>query len=412
MKATPKRVGRRLPLAVLVALVLAGGALIGLAALMGLNWLLRSEPLWSLPTPPTQPGRPEPLEIVKIALTIVAGVGGLVALTVGYRRQLWLEADAAGHRERQKALHDRYGAAVTQLGHDSANVRLAGVYALANLADEWSAQRQQCVDVLCAYLRVPWDPDPDKGHPTARKVIQSPGPRRATVTYTYPSGLGESEVRRTIVRVIAAHLRSVATVDGVQRPGAWSDMKLDFTSAALPEADFTGCTFSDAIFLGTQFLNSVTSFEDAIFSGRSTFNESIFRGWANFGKATFLVSVEFKRTEFSNAAFFPDVAFRGEAAFMHARFAGGATFSGAVFSSSACFIDAEFTSRAHFDDTKFMGITLFQKSRFLDGPSLGGIILSCEVSCRGAKFTHAPPGELCVATADEEEAPPPGLEGQ
>lgn len=173
------------------------------------------------------------------------------------------------------------------------------------------------------------------------------------------------------------------------------------------------------------FLASLAAFDAVILPPHLTLAEpSINEGYAYIGiwqvgraagpprQRLARVSVEFNRTEFSNAAFFSDVAFRGEAAFMHARFAGGATFSGAVFSISACFIDAEFTSRAHFDDTKFMGITLFQKSRFLDGSSLGGIILSCEVSCRGAKFTHAPPGELCVATADEEEAPPPGLEGQ
>lgn len=179
-KKPPREDGseRRLPLGVVVALVLLGGGLIGLVSLMSLNWMLRSEPFWSLPTPPTQRGRPQPLEIVKVALTIVAGVGGLVALTVAYRRQVWLEADAAGDRERQKALHDRYSAAVAQLAHDNPNVRLAGVYALANLADEWETQRQQCVDVLCAYLRTPWNPEPDHEHPLARKSIETPGPRR------------------------------------------------------------------------------------------------------------------------------------------------------------------------------------------------------------------------------------------
>jgi hypothetical protein len=31
---------------------------------------------------------------------------------------------------------------------------LAGVYAMSRLADDWTDQRQQCVDVLCAYLRL------------------------------------------------------------------------------------------------------------------------------------------------------------------------------------------------------------------------------------------------------------------
>jgi hypothetical protein len=43
-----------------------------------------------------------------------------------------------------------------------AAVRLAAVYAMAGLADDWEENRQTCVDVLCAYLRMPYPPDPGK----------------------------------------------------------------------------------------------------------------------------------------------------------------------------------------------------------------------------------------------------------
>jgi hypothetical protein len=55
-----------------------------------------------------------------------------------------------------EAFAKRYQDAATQLGHDKAAVRLAGVYAMARLADDWRDQRQSCIDVLCAYLRMPW----------------------------------------------------------------------------------------------------------------------------------------------------------------------------------------------------------------------------------------------------------------
>lgn len=29
---------------------------------------------------------------------------------------------------------------------------------MASLADEWLEQRQVCIDVLCAYLRIPYEP--------------------------------------------------------------------------------------------------------------------------------------------------------------------------------------------------------------------------------------------------------------
>ncbi|MGB8382274.1 MAG: hypothetical protein WCG47_13715, partial [Dermatophilaceae bacterium] len=114
------------------------------------------------------------LEPAKIALTLAAGLGGAVAITVAYRRQQVTER--AEKSAVQATLRDRYGAAASQLGHEDATVRLAGVYALANLADEWDEQRQQCVDVLCAHLRLPWISTPDPKHPLARKTVERPIP--------------------------------------------------------------------------------------------------------------------------------------------------------------------------------------------------------------------------------------------
>lgn len=85
----------------------------------------------------------------------VAGLGG--AALIAYRRQTSTETTL--HDERTKALHERYSAGAEQLGHESSAIRLAGVYALASLADDWEThkpgarERQVCSDLLCAYLR-------------------------------------------------------------------------------------------------------------------------------------------------------------------------------------------------------------------------------------------------------------------
>ncbi|RDI29674.1 hypothetical protein [Lentzea flaviverrucosa] len=79
-----------------------------------------------------------------------------MALVVAYRRQRISES--AETREQTKLRNERFGAACNQIGNESPTVRLDGVHALAALADEWSAQRQVCIDVLCAYLRIPYEP--------------------------------------------------------------------------------------------------------------------------------------------------------------------------------------------------------------------------------------------------------------
>src|SRR6185437_11830806 len=99
--------------------------------------------------------------------------------------------------QRTRTLNERFATAADQLGSDKpAAVRLAGVYAMTGLADDWQENRQTCVDVLCAYLRMPYEPEPDDGVATAERLAFR----------------GNREVRHTVIRVIGAHLRPGASV--------------------------------------------------------------------------------------------------------------------------------------------------------------------------------------------------------
>ncbi|MFE0887312.1 hypothetical protein [Streptomyces rochei] len=99
-------------------------------------------------------------DLVKLSFGVVAGAGALVALVVAYRRQRVDEAGA--HREATRLHTERFSQAVDKLGSDSPAVRLGGVHALAGLADDAPDDnlRQTCIDVLCAYLRLPFPSDP------------------------------------------------------------------------------------------------------------------------------------------------------------------------------------------------------------------------------------------------------------
>jgi hypothetical protein len=71
------------------------------------------------------------------------------------------QLDRTLEEQRTRTLNERFATAAGQLGDDKPPaVRLAGVYAMAGLADDWKQNRQTCVDVLCAYLRMPYEPDP------------------------------------------------------------------------------------------------------------------------------------------------------------------------------------------------------------------------------------------------------------
>ncbi|MGI5228167.1 hypothetical protein [Actinoallomurus sp. CA-142502] len=120
------------------------------------------------------------LEAIKDGLTVGAGTGGAAALLLAMRRQ-WLSERTQAHAEdlahvtqahaeevardtaydaTQRRVTEPYARAVEQLGHVNAPVRLGGLYSLERLAQDHQEHRQTVIDVVCAYLRMPFDPAP------------------------------------------------------------------------------------------------------------------------------------------------------------------------------------------------------------------------------------------------------------
>lgn len=210
------------------------------------------------------------LDLLKIALSVVAGFGGVVLLAVNYRKQRVAEdehdlAVQRADREVVQKFNERFGAAAEQLAHESPAVRLAGVYALAGLADDWPAQRQVCVDVLCGYLRV------------AEEMPQ-----------------GETEVRQAILRVIRDRTTASATL-------SWSELDFDFTGVTFENADFARLRFDGTVlFDGAEFAGGVASFAGAEFNGVLSCHGTRFAAErTNFAGMSTMGAVEFVGAEFA-----------------------------------------------------------------------------------------------------------------
>jgi uncharacterized protein YjbI with pentapeptide repeats len=235
--------------------------------------------------------------------------------------------------QRTRTLNERFATAAGQLGSDQpAAVRLAGVYAMAGLADDWNfskANQQTCVDVLCAYLRMPYEPDPGKD---SREQLAFRSSR---------------EVRHTVIRVIAAHLKKDATV-------SWQGLNLDFNGVVFDGGDFRGADFSDslAVFDNAEFSGGTVRFNRAKFSG-----DRVFFGGAKFSGGT----VRFELAEFSGGT----VSFRGTELS-----AGNLDFRRAKFTGSTVnFGNAKFSGgTVDFDCAKFSGgIVNFPNAEFSGG---------------------------------------------
>ncbi|MBB5856491.1 hypothetical protein ACFQ05_26765 [Amycolatopsis umgeniensis] len=97
------------------------------------------------------------VDAIKTGLGIGAGTTGVFALLLAVRRQWHSETDAI-----EKNVTELYTKAADQLGSAEAPVRLAGLYALERLAHNNPGQRQSIVNVICAYLRMPFTPPGSK----------------------------------------------------------------------------------------------------------------------------------------------------------------------------------------------------------------------------------------------------------
>ncbi len=286
-------------------------------------------------------------------LTLGAGVFAAGALV--YTARNFALSRSTFRATEVRVLNERFVTIAAQLGDDQAAVRLAGIHAMAGLADDWEENRQTCIDVLCAYLRMPYVPDPGKDAPAAERLAFG----------------AHREVRHTIIRVIAAHLRAGA-------PVSWQRLRFDFTGVVFDGGDFSGAEFSGgrvsfdgaeffggeidfsrakfcgdgASFSGVKFSGAKVGFNFAEFSGRDrvVFDGAEFSGGSvDFDSAKFpLVGISCDGTEFSG----------GKVSFNNATFSGiWASFGGAEFSGGLVdFGTAKFTGGGtDFSDAKFSG---------------------------------------------------------
>src|SRR5215468_7940065 len=272
----------------------------------------------------------------------------MAALIVAYRRYKVAESIAALERvnaqlEQIQVYDEQFTAAAAQIDDEKAAIRLAGVRAMAGLADYWPEHRQACVDVLCGYLRMPHSPNRSQGAPPEDRL-------------KFDSA---RDVHDTVLRIITSHLRPGAEV-------SWRGLDFDFTGVALDDGDFSGVGFAggEVSFGGAEFSGGQVSFNGADFSGGEvSFNGAEFSGG----------EVSFNGAEFSG----------GEVSFGFAAFAGGQlSFNDAEFSGGLVdFRSARFSgARISFVLAKFPG----GRVSFLLTKFSGG-----QASFNGAKFSGA-----------------------
>jgi uncharacterized protein YjbI with pentapeptide repeats len=323
------------------------------------------------------------LDAVRTGLAAGAGAGAAVGLMLAFRRQHHQEiaTDLTDRDATERRITELYAKAVEQLGSDKAPVRLGGLYALERLAQDNPAQRQTIVNVICAYLRMPFAPAAPTGKPEPEATEAPEAPAAGIETRTAAPGdtwQQERQVRLTAQRILADHLRDERAEDersaDPPSPRFWPDIRLQLVGATLIDFDLEYGVMADASFSEATF-SGEARFEGATFSGEARFDHAVFSGIASFSEATFSGDALFDYATFNGAiAFFNGTVFRGDALFgspvfrdamFHgAVFRGEARFDGTTFNDEVGFYEAAFSSAARFDGATFGSVASFDGATF------------------------------------------------
>ncbi len=364
------RVGRALTLSFFVAVLVAGCVFMGLVYLLDFQEIDNTKKLDAKTL----------FDLVKLSFGVVAGAGALVALVVAYRRQRVDEAGA--HRDATRLHTERFSQAVDKLGSDSPAVRLGGVHALSGLADDAPDDdlRQTCIDVLCAYLRLPFSPDPGD-EPAWPDGSPLPEEHRDAHQEKRNRYRALREVRHTILRLIGDHYRIPM---GTHR--SWQGCNLDLTGVTIDgRMRFEGASFSGGTvnFGGAEFCGGAVDFAGAAFSaGTVSFRGAVFSdGGVYFGGAKFSEGV----VSFTSAGFCGSSVF-----FVGAEFSGGTvSFDSAEFSAGDVhFVGAKFSDgTVSFDSAGFSGGTVSFDSAGFSGGTVN--FNDAEFSDGDVRFTRA-----------------------
>ena len=329
-------------------------AVLGIIAFLLAMWWLGRVPFWQLKLDPEKQAE----NIVKIALTLVGGVGAVAYLVIKYQERQ--QAGRAEKREKDRTVDTKVQDAINQLGSDKASTRIAGVYALTDIADRYKdSYRQRVVDILCGYLRSDRSSyAPDRSR---QPVWDASG-------HFVESVASDEAVESTIFSVMRDRLRKERkdetgetivrqTVDDDQ---LWCACTFDLHEATFHEAvDLTDSTFECVpCFRGTKFERRA-NFGGAHFAGYADFRGAHFAGYADFGGAHFAGGAVFVDATFARYADFSRATFTGGAYFGWATFACGAYFGWATFARGADFVEATFARGADFGGAEFRASAAF-----------------------------------------------------
>jgi Pentapeptide repeats (9 copies) len=262
-------------------------------------------------------------EAVRTGGLVSAAVVALYALWLNDRRRRVEESRhelerRSNEQDRERVADERFARAVELLGHDTDQVRVGALHALAGLARSRPSYVQTVLDVVCSYLRRPFD------HPD---YMQD---RRGEHSQWAPADK-QSADRERQVRLAAQRVIGELVPDRHQKPDTPPD--LDLTGALLDYMDLSGRAIRRLVLRDAQ-LHGTIRFSATEISGDVWFTRAVSHGKLECDNVIFSGGSNFPHMIAHGRVSFEGAHFRQGAVFLSSEFHGPVTLAGSTFEKS------------------------------------------------------------------------------
>ena len=299
---------------------------------------------------------------------------------------------------------ERYLKAVELLDSAHSYTRLGGVHALVTLVDEYlvdeslseeekRTEGQRIVDILCAYIRTPFElafrydelsQDKPSPHGVYRGNHQEFSVHRAEL-------LAEAKVRQQALQEIHRRLRHFPQGDRRSYvEGSWSGFEYDFSNSVFfypvdmkdswyqNSVDFSGCTYyASAEFSGSTYERS------------AYFYDSTYYDWVFFNNSTYFGEAQWSGSTYHDSARFSWSVYYGEVSFHDSVYGGSVFFDQSLYYDEVLFYSSTYRSEAGFDGSLYRGSVFVSDSVFEGAVSLYGSVF-CDALNFGTDFFGEP----------------------
>ena len=308
---------------------------------------------------------------------------------------------------------ERFLKAVELLDSARSYTRLGGVHALVALADEYLADKslsaeekhtegQRIVDILCAYIRSPFElafryDELSQNKPNPHGVY---GDNHQDFYMHRAELLAEAKVRQQALQEI--HRRLHHFPQGDRRSyveGSWSGFEYDFSNSVFfypvdmkdswyqNSVDFSGCTYYDS-----------AEFSGSTYERSAYFCDSTYYDWVFFNNSTYCGDAQWSGSTYHDSARFNWSVYYGEVSFHDSVYGGSVFFDQSLYYDEALFYSSAYRGEAGFDGSLYRGSVFVSDSVFEGAVSLYGSVF-CGALNFGTDFFGEPHPSRFVQSA-------------